>query len=162
MSPETLKLQLRYCQWVFEKNTSGVNQEESLRHPPSGGNCLNWLVGHLTASRQHMLTALGQEPLWSKEAIARFDRNSPPVTGREDAMPLTEMLEIHRICYEEITRGLDSVTPEQLAAKAPFSPSQDAKETVGSLLAGLVFHEAYHTGQTSYWRRAMGMEPSFR
>ena len=52
--------------------------------------------------------------------------------------------------------GLAGLTSDLLAAKAPFSPSQDEKETNGSLLAGLVFHEAYHNGQLGTLRRLSG------
>ncbi len=35
--------------------------------------------------------------------------------------------------------GLAALTGEKLVAKAPFSPGNDENETVGSLIAGLVF-----------------------
>ncbi len=35
-------------------------------------------------------------------------------------------------------------------------PSPLRKETVGTLLAGLVFHDAYHVGQTGLLRRIAG------
>ncbi len=43
--------------------------------------------------------------------------------------------------------GLGGLTEAVLASKAPFSPGDNPEETVGSLLAGLVFHEGYHCGQ---------------
>ncbi len=158
MHPETLKLQLGFTQWVVTKNCEELTHEDSLMQPASGGNCLNWLVGHIVAARQHMLSALDQKPVWSEKKIERYDRHSPPVTGPDDAEPLAEMLKTLAASLEGIIRGLDRVTPEQLAAKAPFSPTNNENETYGSLLAGLVFHEAYHTGQTSYWRRIVGKE----
>ncbi len=45
-----------------------------------------------------------------------------------------------------------------VGAKAPFSPKDDENETVGSLLAGLAFHEAYHTGQLGILRRVSGAD----
>jgi len=156
MNPETLKIQLGYTHWILLKNCEDISQEDSLNRPPDGGNCLNWIVGHIVASRHHMMSVLDQKPIWSEDEIKRFDRKSPPVTGPTDAKSISEMLETHEATMGKIHEGLDRITPEQLAAKAPFSPTNNENETIGSLLAGLVFHEAYHTGQSSYWRRVMG------
>ena len=35
-------------------------------------------------------------------------------------------------------------------------------EAVGSLLAGLLFHEAYHVGQTGVLRRLIGMDGALK
>lgn len=158
MNLDTLKIQLEYTQWIVQKNCSDLDMEDSLIQPPGGGNCLNWLIGHLTASRQGMLTVLQQEPIWSEEKIQRYGRGAPPVTGPDDAVPLADMVQTFADSLDRIHAGLDAITPEQLAAKAPFSPANNENETVGSLLAGLVFHEAYHTGQTSFWRRTVGRD----
>ncbi len=55
-------------------------------------------------------------------------------------------------------RGSDlaSLSDENLAAAAPFSPRNDPDETVGSLLTLIAFHQAYHTGQTGLLRRVAG------
>ena len=50
------------------------------------------------------------------------------------------------------------VTDEALAAEAPFSPTDNPDETIGSLLAGLSFHEAYHAGQIGLLRRIVGKQ----
>jgi uncharacterized damage-inducible protein DinB len=159
MSPETLKIQLGYTHWILRKNCEDIGHEESLDHPPDGGNSLNWIVGHIVASRHHMMSLLNQQPIWSADEIKRFDRKSSPVTVSTDTKSLPDMMEIHAATMDRVREGLDRITPEQLAAKAPYSITNNKDETVGSLLAGLVFHEAYHTGQTSYWRRVMGKEP---
>ena len=52
--------------------------------------------------------------------------------------------------------ALGKATVEQLAGEAPFSPTGNPNETVGSLLASIAFHEAYHLGQTGLSRRLLG------
>jgi hypothetical protein len=54
--------------------------------------------------------------------------------------------------------GLVALTAEKLEAPAPFSPSNDQEETIGSLLAGLLFHESYHIGQLGLLRRLVGKD----
>jgi uncharacterized damage-inducible protein DinB len=55
-----------------------------------------------------------------------------------------------------IASALATATPEQLSQKAPFSPTANPNETVGTLLASIAFHEAYHLGQTGLSRRLLG------
>jgi hypothetical protein len=52
-----------------------------------------------------------------------------------------------------LTMALRQFPAQRLAEKAPFSPTNDPNETVGSLIAGFVFHDAYHAGQTGLLRR---------
>jgi hypothetical protein len=54
--------------------------------------------------------------------------------------------------------GLAGLPPESMDRPAPFSPTGNPKETVGSLLAAFAFHEAYHVGQTGILRRVIGRE----
>ena len=47
-------------------------------------------------------------------------------------------------------------TDERLDEAAPFSPGNNANETVGSLPAGLAFHGSYHCGRLGVLRRLPG------
>jgi hypothetical protein len=109
-----------------------------------------------------MLSLLGKQPLWSPAEIKRFDRGSAPVTDPEDAMVFEKMIADFDAAQPLILAGLDEIIPERLAEPAPFSPANNPKETVGTLLAGLVFHEAYHVGQASLLRRLLGLEAIFK
>jgi len=62
-------------------------------------------------------------------------------------------------CDEAVKRfdiGLESLTPERLDSAAPFSPSNNPKETVRSLMTVVAFHQAYHVGQMGVLRRIIG------
>jgi hypothetical protein len=50
------------------------------------------------------------------------------------------------------------MSPDAMNTPAPFSPTGNPDETVGSLLAAISFHEAYHVGQTGLLRRVVGRE----
>src|SRR5213075_700344 len=60
------------------RNLEGLSHEESLIEPPPGGNSVNWVVGHITASRNRILPLLGQPPLWPRERVVLY-------SGREEA-----------------------------------------------------------------------------
>ncbi len=55
MSGEMLALQFGFNGYVLEVNTAGVTHEQSLWLPSPGGNCLNWIAGHILVTRFVML-----------------------------------------------------------------------------------------------------------
>jgi uncharacterized damage-inducible protein DinB len=158
MDVTALKIQLGLTHHVVMKSLQDITHEESLRAPRGGGNCLNWVLGHLVGSRQNMLELLGQDPSWSEEQMQHYRRGAPPMTDSEGAAEFGRLLQDFDACQEPLLAALEAVTPAQLAAKVPRSPFGNREETVGSLLAGLVFHEAYHVGQTGLQRRLLGKE----
>jgi hypothetical protein len=162
MDPATLEIQLRFSHLVVNRNLQDVSHEESLRAPQPAGNCANWVLGHLVASRQHMLGLLGRPPLWDRERIRRYDRGSPAVTDPEGADAFGDMLADFNDCQERLLAGLAAATPELMAAEAPWNPFENPEETVGSLLAALLFHECYHAGQTGLLRRLLGKPAGVR
>ncbi len=158
MSTSTLIIQTGYNHYVLKKNLEGLSHEDSLIQPAPGGNCLNWVLGHIVASRGRTLTAVGEEPIWGPREAASYERSSDPITNAGQALPLERILADLDASQEKILAGLQKLTDEDLAAKSSFSPSNNEKETIGSLLAGLLFHEAYHAGQTGLLRRLIGKD----
>lgn len=154
---QPLLVQLGSQRFALHTNVKGLTHEESLRSPQPGGNCLNWVVGHIVNARQTWLTkVLGEAPLFDDDTIARYRRGSEPLTDGTLAMRLEELLAAYDRAQEPLLAGLSRLTPEGLAEPAPFSPGNDPRETVGSLVAKLTFHEAYHIGQTALLRRLVG------
>ncbi|HEX6913522.1 MAG TPA: DinB family protein [Longimicrobium sp.] len=151
------RLHARLADVCVKVNTEGVTHEESLRAPEPGGNSLNWVVGHLCCIYNNALPLLGQEPVGDRGSLARYDRGSAPITPAE-ALPLGQLLETWDALARRFDAGLAGLTPEYLDQAAPFSPSNDPGETVRSLVNTLLFHQAYHAGQTGVLRRVAGHE----
>jgi len=158
MDPKTLNVQYGYTTWLFRKTLKGLSEAAALKQPAPGGNCLNWVSGHIVQSRGDTLKVLGQDLPFPADKYARYDRGSDPVTDPEGTISLSEMLTDFAATQDGLKAGLAGLTGDYLAAKAPFSPGNNDKETVGSLLAGLVFHEGYHVGQLGILRRLAGEE----
>jgi len=152
----TLTIQYGYNTYVFKGNLAELSDADALRQPAPGGNCLNWVVGHIVGSRAGTLEVLGQPVPFAAEKYKRYERGSASITNPEGTVGLAEMIADYEATDAGLQKGLAALTDEMLLAKAPFSPSQDEKETNGSLLAGLVFHEAYHNGQLGVLRRVAG------
>jgi uncharacterized damage-inducible protein DinB len=61
-----------------------------------------------------------------------------------------------------VDAGLSTLTAEAMGQPAPFSPSGNPDETVGSLVATVIFHQAYHSGQTGVLRRVSGKKGAIK
>jgi hypothetical protein len=155
---KTLTIQYGYTTWTFNKTLENVPEDIARYAPAGGGNCLAWVVGHLIDSRVGTLRMLGVELPFDPEKYHRFHRGSDPVTADEDLPALAEMCEDFRSTAGPLAEGLAALNDNLVASAAPFSPGNNPQETVGSLLAGLVFHESYHVGQLGILRRSGGLD----
>ena len=158
MSVDLLKVQLTYCQSVVQRHTEDISQEESARTPDSGGNSMNWELGHILVSRNAMLDLVGADPILNDEEKEAYGRGKKPGEGVEGYLPLATLRERHKESGERLMQGLRDLDPAKLNEKAPYSPFENPKETLGTLLGFFLFHEAYHTGQTGVVRRLLGKE----
>jgi len=157
-SPEAdvFRHQARAIQAVVRLQTDGITQDESLVHPQAEGNSLNWVVGHLVAIYNNALPVLGQSPVSSPEKLEPYRRGAHPLEEQAQPLQLTELLTLWDEVSQKIDAGLAALTPEQLDQPAPFSPTGNPKETVRTLISTVMFHQAYHTGQTALLRRIVG------
>lgn len=156
MDPTTLRMQLGVSAAVLKRNVEGLTHEDSLVQPKPGGNCANWVLGHMVRTRNNMLPLLGKDPLYPRERFAAYEIE--PITDGSDALRFEELLEAYERTNEPFLAGIGAMTAEQLAKPAPLSPTGNPDETVGSLLAVVAFHEAYHSGQMGMLRRLVGKE----
>ncbi len=155
---ETLAIQFRYTFNVVNATLEGIPEDDYFFAPDPGGNCLNWVLGHIVSSRNGMLAMLGREPVIDRDLEKRYRRGTPALTDREGSLDSPTLLEAFRRSQDVIISGLASLTPEALTEPAPFSPSNNPEETLGSLFAGLSFHESYHVGQLGILRRLTGAD----
>jgi uncharacterized damage-inducible protein DinB len=153
---EVLRHQARATQRVIRLNVEGISHEESLIQPQPAGNCLNWVIGHLVSAYESIFPLLGQEPVMEKGRLKLYARHSSPLKDSAEAVPLQELLAAFGKASERVDAGLADLAPKKLDEAAPYSPTNDPKETVRSLLASISFHQAYHAGQTGLLRRVVG------
>jgi uncharacterized damage-inducible protein DinB len=144
---------------VLKKNLDGVTHEESLIQPEGGGNCLNWVLGHIVATRDNAIQLLNQEPVWGSELSGVYQRGSDPLRDGSKAQPLERIVADLDRSQDRLVAGLATVSEPRLSAP---SPDTSIAETVGELLFVLQFHEAYHAGQTGLLRRMAGHEGAIK
>jgi uncharacterized damage-inducible protein DinB len=153
MDPQVLAYQFGIGTFVLQRNLAGVTNEESLRRPQPGGNTMNWIVGHVVRTRNQALRLLGENPLFDDSEFEVYGAN---VSAAGRPLSLDELQRRFDTLSPPLDDALRRSSPEQLSVAAPFSPTGNPNETVGTLLASIAFHEAYHLGQTGLSRRLLG------
>jgi uncharacterized damage-inducible protein DinB len=156
--PKTIAYQFGLCSYVLDRNLGQLSEQDSHICPDKGGNCLNWVLGHITRTRNSALRLVGQKPLFPESDFDAYDDNGGVPFSRETALPLDELKRRFKAIQEPLVNGLNGMSAETMEKPAPFSPTNNPNETIGTLLASLAFHEAYHVGQTGVLRRVAGKE----
>jgi uncharacterized damage-inducible protein DinB len=151
MTGKVLAFQFEMNGRSMELNLDGVSHEDSLHRPARGGNCANWVVGHIVANRNSVHKMLGLGPAWDS-GTDLYDRESAPLTDWARAEPLDAMLERFRDSQTAVTGAFETMEDSRLAA------ADDEDKPLGLRLAFLVFHESYHVGQLGLLRRLLGRD----
>jgi len=72
---------------VAHANLAGITHEESLVHPSPAGNCLNWVFGHVVATRNTIMDTLGEPRIWKADAASDGTRGSRGAARTSDDPP---------------------------------------------------------------------------
>ncbi|MGE5179748.1 MAG: DinB family protein [Bacteroidota bacterium] len=135
-------------------NLSGVTHEQSLAQPAPGGNCANWILGHLTNVQNGIMGLIGEKPVWESEQLRRA--GFEPITGPSKAIDWDTLRErflgSKERCLAAVSRLSDQALAE--AVPHPFGGTCSRAE----LLNTLAFHQTYHAGQLALARRVAGLE----
>ncbi len=158
---QALITQLATTKYVLERNLEGLTHEDSLVSPAPAGNCANWILGHIVGSRSGFVALLGQ-PMYPENRFADYSGRKDARFDPAAAERFEDLLDCYHSMQEPLLRGIASLTPEAMAEPAPFSPTGNPEETIGSLMATFAFHEAYHAGQTAILRRVVGKEGAIK
>ena len=135
-------------------NAEGITDAEALIQPEPGGNCMNWVVGHIVSSREGMLRLLGEPAVLSPELAERYKRGSAPVTkasaAKGDGVPFSKLMEALSTSQERLLHGITK------ADEAKWNEAVPSFGTAREAVHFLHFHEAYHAGQIALLRRLAG------
>jgi uncharacterized damage-inducible protein DinB len=155
MDAPGLARQFGLAAFAVQQNTEGMTQEQSLCAPPAGGNCANWVLGHIVHTRSAIAGLIGGEPFTGDDHEKLYGRGSAPIVVADKAVQTTELLQHYTKSNEQLQAFLAGATDEDLAQALP-EPHEILGSTVGEALTAFAFHEAYHSGQLGILRRVMG------
>src|SRR2546427_452398 len=72
-------------------NLNGLTHDQSLMQPSPGGNCANWILGHLMNVHNGVMSLVGEKPVWESSQLAQAGDN--PITGPTNAIDWNTMRE---------------------------------------------------------------------
>jgi uncharacterized damage-inducible protein DinB len=147
-----LARQLRLMHVVVARNLEGISATDALVQPPGGGNCANWILGHLVNVHNDLARTLGVEPVWEDPQLERAGPD--PITGPEEAIDWNAMVTRFAAAEERIAGALEALTEEELGGVIATDAFGDTPR--GVLLATILVHQAYHAGQLATARRLAG------
>lgn len=138
---------------IIRQNAEGLTHEDSLLQMPSGGNCFNWIIGHIVSARSGVMRALGIEPVWTDEQRAIYRGGSAPITAENahTAYRLEDILRDLDRSQEAIIAALYRKTLADMNA-----PTDIADRSLGESINYFGWHEGYHIGQLEYPRNLAG------
>ncbi|HJY64141.1 MAG TPA: DinB family protein [Ignavibacteria bacterium] len=129
-------------------NLKDLTHEESLVSNSSGGNSINWILGHIIINRDDIFELLGMSRERDEKFSSLYSRGTQNIAS-ENALLLEKLLEMFNSSQKKMEDGVSgadlSGDPEKLKR-----------------LTFLAFHEAYHVGQTGILRRIAGKEGAIK
>ena len=139
-------------------NLTDIDNATSVAQPEAGGNCINWIAGHLLNARGNMLAMLGGEPFLNDEENERYKRGSEPIRGGDAHTDIARIVDGLKKTHERTIATLEAMPEEKLASELDESvfPAPVKQQTLGTMLGLFLFHEGYHTGQLGLARYAAG------
>ncbi len=150
---DAIKSQFQVLFATVNDNLADLSHEDSLVQPAPGGNCANWIMGHLINVQNQMMQLLGEQPVWESPELERAGWD--PITGAAQAIDFETMRDKFLGSADRCLSAIDGLSEEQMAQGGiphPFG----GETTRGALLALLAFHQAYHAGQLALSRRVAG------
>ncbi len=141
---------------AMNRNLQELSNEDSLVLPEAGGNCLNWVLGHVVAARGTVLMLAGTPPTMTGERLAPYRRGSHP-EGTDDFVDLATLLSWLDDTQKQLIPALAALSEEDLNRPVPEDQRRPPLTgSVGDALIRLYYHEGYHNGQIGLLRRLAG------
>lgn len=139
---------------ILLQQTEGLSQADSLIQPQPGGNCLNWVMGHLVGNLIEIQNVLGGEVPAEIPNVSQYGFGSEPVLRDEDrVIPLHELINAYDLLTEKVTDQLSRMSEANFEEEIDF---WQGKTRRGYVVFFYFFHNTYHLGQLEQLRNLAG------
>jgi len=162
MTGSDLAKMYEFSYGAIKRNLDDLTHAESVVTPPNGGNCLNWVLGHMVVARNTALRLAGGSPVPMGEQMARYQRCSSP-QGSEQFLDLATLRGFLDDSQQQLLPVLAAMSENALASPVPEALNRPPLTgSIGDALIRLHYHEGYHNGQIGLLRRIAGKEGAIR
>lgn len=157
IDPELLAIHFGRSAKLLLTNLEGVTHEQSLWRP-TNANSINWLAGHIVASRSGFTHAIGFTAVWDETTRRRYGFGSAPIDyDGEGVLPLERLITDFNSAQDNLITALREQTFETLSGPSPSPRFQTRAE----YLLYKQFHETHHIGQILSLREQIGLPSSW-
>lgn len=140
---------------IIKMQTAELTLTDMLVQPANGGNCMLWVLGHLSENLSEILKVAGGTAPDNLVGLSRYGHGSEPVIGFEAGLLTPEQL---ITTYEELHQGTINRLLE--CDEAYFDQELElwpgSKATRGWWAYFFSFHHSYHIGQLELLRNLAG------
>ena len=145
------------------KLVADLSDDQCVFQPAPKTNHPAWVLGHLLSSEYSFLNLISGKPVpafiddaWK----ATYGGGSTPVADKSKYQPKAFYIEKLAAARDEIIAALKQMKPADFQKEHPDPVRRQRFPTIGHMvmLYG-TWHEAYHSGQLSTWRRVQGLPP---
>jgi len=156
---DALKLQYGFFYRIAKANLDGITAAQSVEQPRPGGNCANWILGHVVGAHNHVMRLAKQEPVWEDPSLERA--SADPITSADEAIDWDTMVSRLLASESRLMAGLEALSEEDLD-QGGFEDPFGNETSRGQLLNFLALHQNYHAGQLGMSRRLVGLDGAIR
>jgi len=162
MTGKDLARMYEFSYAALNRNLQDLNHEDTVVLPDGGGNCLNWVLGHVVTARRTVLMLAGATPTLAGEGMAVYHRGSHP-EGTDGFADLAKLRAMFDETQKQLIPALAALSEEALNSSVPEQHRRPPLTgTIGEALIRLHYHEGYHNGQIGLLRRLAGKEGAIR
>ncbi|MEO1527370.1 MAG: DinB family protein, partial [Planctomycetota bacterium] len=134
-----------------------IDAAEMVRRPKGITIHPAWIIGHLTFSCQAIGGEFGLSPWLPDEWAGKFGGGSTPVENEAEYPGKRESLSMLDDARTRVVQAVGELSETQFDQALPDETFRAVLPTVRHAITQvLVGHTAYHVGQVSLWRAAMG------
>ena len=134
-------------------NLAGMSPQQSVAQPSPGGNCANWILGHVVNVHNGVMQLVGEKPVWESEQLARA--GFEPITGPSKAIDWEPLRDRFLQSRDRCLSAISSISDDALAEQVPHPFGGTCSRA--ELLSLLALHQNYHVGQLAMSRRIAGL-----
>jgi len=140
---------------IIKLQTAELTMEDMLVQPPNGGNCMLWVLGHLTDNLTEILAIVGGQKPEKLPDMSRFARGSKPITSFEaDLLTPEQLMAAYDDLHQAILNRLGETDESYFDQELELWPG--SKGTRGWWAYFYSFHHSYHIGQLEQLRNLAG------
>lgn len=144
------------------KLVADLSDNQMCLQPAPGMNHPAWVLGHLYVVEFNLFKTVngGQGPTPDPALAEIYGMNSKPVADQSKYLPKAFYVEKLAEMRAKIIARIKELTPEDLAQPHPDPARRERFPTIlHALMLYGIWHETYHAGQLSAWRRVQGLPP---